>query len=459
MGQRTERWKLSTLGPGDSIKDDGYKFSDADIHLIDRLLEYLVEQHRHTGTLGTGYAPDAGPSLELDTMGGAIPSGVRLYYRITVVDPDGFESEASPISSIEMPTSVIEPGAPSLSYVTGSGTLEPGQYTYVLSAYKDATTLETKAVNSAFITVPGTASTNEITLTMPSLPAGADGFNIYRRSPGGFHFLHLASTAAASYVDDGSVEPDCDRTIPAANLTSNTNLVIITYPGATPALEDGWSWRIYRTDDASNWDNSFLVEITPSGATPIAEITYEDVGESTRVGAPPDDSQVISAPEKIRLTDALEVQGYLPPGRNIVPFVATFVEPGTVTVGQKQFLWVCDYTQADIQYVRAFLGDGAMAAAQDVIVDVLCYRPSQGQYTWDSIFSDNQANMALILAGENFGEPSATPDIIHLEEGDALCIEVEQDGGGATQADENLTVNVLMLAQGGSTTTSHTWAV
>ena len=38
MPRYTDRWGLSILGSGDSLQSDGFKFTDADRELIDRLL-------------------------------------------------------------------------------------------------------------------------------------------------------------------------------------------------------------------------------------------------------------------------------------------------------------------------------------------------------------------------------------------------------------------------------------
>lgn len=462
MARYTDRWGLSILGPGDTLSAQGYKAVDADRRLIDRLLAYATEGHHHTGLTGQDRTPTAGPNLTLHTTGGGMTSGVRYFYAYTVVDDTGNESAASPAIPINTPVATAIPLAPTLSYLTGTGALQPGTYTYVVSAYKGASNaLETKATNSAAITIPSTSPANSVSVTLPTLPLGATGLNIYRKSPSGMHFLYIDSVAnptpGDAWVDDGSITGDCDRSLPPTNRTSNSNWVTVAFPGATPDLPDGWSWRIYRSQNNANWSRSFLAEVAPVGATPYTPLEYEDHGGATRVGAPPTVAQLINEPSKIELTDAAEVTGYLPPGRLVVPHVVTFNEPGPVTTGEGTFVWVCPFEQADIVYARAHLGVGSTPADVAVIVDVNASRPSQGTNSWDSIYGDGP-DRPSIPQGENVGEPSNTPTIRHLEFGDALAIDVDQAGGGATPTDENLTVNVLMYVKHGSETDSYGWA-
>ena len=68
-------------------------------------------------------------------------AGLRFYYEYTLVDADGFESAPSPATFVDTQPPVAEPSAPTLSYVNDAGSLLPGSYSYVLSAYKAANTL------------------------------------------------------------------------------------------------------------------------------------------------------------------------------------------------------------------------------------------------------------------------------------------------------------------------------
>lgn len=454
--RRTDRWGFSLLGPGDGISDDGFKFSDADIRLIDRILKYAAESHHHTGGAGVDNTPVTPPNLYLHTTGGAMPSGVRYYYKFTVIDTDDNESAASPAGYVDTPSPLQEPQAPVLNWMSGVGTLQPGTYTYVLSAYKGSSTLETKATQSAVVTILGASTTNEVILTMPTLPPGADGFNIYRKTPSGLHFLYLASTVSPTWTDTGGIAGDCDRSLPAENRSNKTNSVTVTYPGATPTLPAGWKWRIYRTDDPTDWDHSYLTELAPFGSPAHTAVSYDDIGASTGVGAPPTTSQILGAPDPIVLTDVAEVTGYLPPGRNVVPMQVSFVASGVLTAHTGDFIWTCDYEEADIISCRAYLGVGRSPASQDVIVDVNALRPGEATPSWQSIYAEDQSTMPRVIIGETIGLPKV-PAIKHLVAGDSLCIDIDQAGGGATPTDYDLTVNILMYVRLGSISTSYTW--
>ena len=460
MPSYSDRWGLSILGPGDSLQDDGYKFTDSDRRLIDRLLQVATETHRHTGGTSADNTPGAGPNLAVDPSGGSIAASLRLYYQYTIVDPDGNESAASPIATIDTPTAVREPQAPTSTTITGSGNLEPGTYSYVCSAYVSATTLETKAQNSVPAVVYGTNPSNSVQLTLPDLPLGASGLNIYRRAPSGLHYLWLASVAAPSsgdqYLDDGTVTPDYDRTLPPSNRTSGSNAIQISLPGATPTIADGWSWRIYRTTTPLDWSRAYLDQVNPEGATPSTPVAYVDIGAGTLPGSPPTAAQVIQSPPKIDLTDAAEITGSPPPGLLVTPQTISFNWAGPVAATGGEFTWVCPYEQADIIHCRAYLGVDSTPASVDVITDVNVLRPSAGSSSWESAYSDGP-NRPRVLVGDTIGA-ATVPDLVHLEAGDAISVDVDQAGGGATPTDTDLTVTVLLMAATGSTTTSHVWA-
>lgn len=457
MPDTTDRWGLSILGPGDSLASDGYKFSDGDIHLLDRLLAYAAEQHHHTGATGYDSTPAVQPGLVLLPTAGAFPSASRLYYRFTIVDSLHNESAPSPVSSIDTPAALSTAGAPALNYLTGTGNLLPGNYHYVLSAYKGTNVQETKALNAATITIPGSSPNNEISMILPSLPLGADGLNVYRRTQSGMHYLYLTSiedpATGEIWVDDGNLEGDCDRGLPTINRTSNTAAVRVDYPDT--AVPDGWSWRIYRSTSPLDWSRSYLADVTPTGQPAVAATQFVDVGGGTQTGGPPTVAQVINAPSKILLTDGAEVDGEIPPGVMVVPHVITFTAPGPVTVGAGTFMWICDFDQVDILSCRAYLGVGSTPQLSDVIVDVNLLRPNV-EGTWISAYDDG-VDRPTIQAGHNIGYPT-TPMHQHLVAGDAISVDIDQAGGGAG-TDVNLTVNIVVYAQSGSATQSYDWTV
>lgn len=461
MGDTTDRFNFATLGPGDSMADGGYKYSDADIRLIDRLLEHALEHHVHTGEAAGDDTPLTGPALTLHSTGGSIAAGTRVHYRFTFVDSSGNETGASPLTFIDTPAAVDDPAAGSLAWAsTGGGTLPPGSYTYVLTAYAGSTTLETRAGAPAQVRLNVTTSTNEITLTMPSLPPGADGWNVYRKKPGAPRYFFLANTTGTAYVDDGSDSDDTTRTLPTSNTTNNTNAVTVSLPGATPALPgDDYTWKLYRSYSAIDWNNSVLHHVveTESESGGAIVTTYDDVGEPTFLGAPPDATQIFGSPPRIEHTDAAHVTGNLPPGRNVVPQLVRFEFDDQVVAETGTKTWVCDFDRADVIWCRAFLGVNSSPASQDLIVDVNKYDSNAATPAWLTIYT-TQANRPRIQVGYFIGD-TTVPDVIHLLEGDALSVDVDQAGGGATPTDFNLVVAVFMYVQHGSTTASYQFIV
>jgi hypothetical protein len=305
----TTHYGLQTLDTGDSLATNAYKFTHADRDQMDALLYLGAEGHHHTGAAASPISTAVAPTLTLFTAGGAIPAGVRLYYAYSYMDATGHESAGSTVAFVDTALPVTEPAAPALSTATTGGFLIPGNYYYVLSAYTGTITNETKALNPVYITVPAGTTTNTITLTMPSLPSGATGFNIYRRKPGGTNYVYLASTALTTYTDSGNVVEDPNRLPSPTNTTNSANYVEVDLPIAVPANQ---TWKVYRTYSINNWETSLLQWVTDETfeGSGIITPTYNDIGNGATVGKPPAAAQNVGSPSKIDLT--AEVTGVLP---------------------------------------------------------------------------------------------------------------------------------------------------
>jgi hypothetical protein len=446
--EHTSRYGLAKVGPDDHLSDESYKFGVADRDILD-LLAYLgAEGHHHTGGAGASTAPDSGPLVSLVTTSGILPSGRRVYYRYTLIDATGTETAASPEVFIDTPAAVSAPDRPTLSFATTGGDLPPGNYYYVLSAWEGNSYQETAALNPQHVFVTGSLLTNTITVTFPELPFGADGFNIYRQTPNGPGYLFLASvdmtaaTPPTTYIDDGSTSADPDRIRPTVNTTQSTNSVNIAVP--TP-LEDGQSWRIYRTFTAGDYTNSVLV--TTEGSP------YTDAGTATGYGQPPAQGVSVGNPSKVLLTDGAEVSGTLPMGLVAFPHVVTFRRAGnlaTPVTGTER--WVCEFPAATILACRAFLGVDCTPAATDVIVDV--NKGTTGATPTFATIYTTQGNRPMVEVGDAIGARTQ-PDIRTLVAGDYLTMDLDQIGGGATPTDCDLGVNVYLIAHGYPTSTSY----
>jgi hypothetical protein len=459
-GRLTENYKLLRLRPGDSFSTNGGQFLDQDRQTIDRELKAL-RSHRHNGIGSIEPDPVSPLGLTLLTTGGTLPAGTRVFYKYALVDIDGAETAASPEAYIDTPIGIIEPGAAALSATTTGGSLLAGTYYYAISAYSNANTFETRAPEVSSITL-FSGSVNTITLTLPSLPAGADGFNVYRRKPGAYQFFYLTSidmnqaTPPSTFVDNGSIAEDCDRSTPVGNNTVSNNSVQITIPGATPTVPLGFTWKIYRTFVASNYAGSLLkwvVEETSEGSGVITN-TYLDDGDAVVGGSPKSASQLQPPLSKVDLENGAEVNGRLPLSKvSGFPTAETFAFEGDTVVMSGTSVWVCPFPKARILSVTPALGRYYVPASTPLIVDV--NKGSGLQPAYSTIFT-TQANRPKIEVGNQLGIP-AVPNIIELVAGDSLTLDIDQTGGGATPTDRDLTVTILMIAYGYTDPLSMVW--
>lgn len=457
----TPHYGLNLLAGGGKLSDDGYKFGDRDRMLIDQLLALGAELHHHDGVSGSDYTPDTAPTLALEIDGGSFPAGVRIYYKYTLRSPSGLETGPSPENYVTTPAPVSSPLAASgIGYVTTGGALLPGQYYYRLSAYVAANTIETLAGNPAYQVVAGISSDNRVTFTLPALPAGADGFNVYRQRPGGGYYWITAIdmtgvTPPTTFTDDGSMADDCGRGLPQENRTGVGSRVVVSIPGATPFLPDGWTWVVYRSYTAGVYSNAlahWVVEETSEGSGDITT-EWEDVGAATVAGAPPANGFAVSSPAKILLTNGAEVQGQAPMGAiSGFPVTAVFRVAGDVDTGAVPDVFPVPWPQCTIDGVVAALGVGSSPSARPVIVDLLLSRDGD---PFASLYSD-PGDRPSIAIGDQVAS-SAVPDVAELVQGDLLAITVVQDGGGATPTDRDLVVVVSAIAYGYSYL-SHPWA-
>jgi hypothetical protein len=453
MADYTDHYGLSRLNVGDSFTDEGYKYTDADRATIDTGIWLGAEGHHHIGGAGTIEEPDTAPELTLEETGGTIPGGTRVYYKYTYVSERGEETAASPEAFIDTPAPIEDPSSPSLTYANTGGILQGGSYYYVLTSYVSASISESKATNPAFITIPSTTATNVITLDLPDPAEGQTGFNVYRRKPGQAKYFFLdtiptdVATPPTTYEDDGSVEEDCDRTLPKANTTNSTNSITISMPGATPTVPEGYTWKLYRTYINGAWDSSFLVHVVENITEESLIITpeYLDIGISSQSGSPPVTTQSFGNPDPIDLE--LETDGMLPMGRvNAFPYVVVLSFPGTQVTGLGEGQWPCPFEQAVLVSAIPALGPGKTPVSDDLITDIQIGRGTTPVYT--SVYAA-QADMPTIPVGENKSETTfpgtaTDPADLRLVAGDTITAEIIQAGGSATPTDEDQTISVLL---------------
>ena len=460
MASKTTNYGLTKLDPGDDLSANGYAFIDSDRDRIDGLLA-LGREHEHTGASASLTNPDTAPSLVLDTTEGNLTAGKTYRYRYTYVDQFGAETAASPEATIATDPPIVSPDGVSITHVTTGGSLNGGLYYYTLTAYVDTNNKETRRGSVTSHSIPFVTTTNVVTLSLPSVPAGATGFNVYRRAPGESNYNYLASidmsisTPPTEYEDDGSVNPNCDRNPPISNSTNSQNNVTVTLPGATPAVPSGATWKIYRSETAGVWESSDLVQVTEtvSDVDTTVVTSYQDLGIPTGFQTAPETTQVVGMPSKITFTGAAEVEGYLPPGLLVIPHEITWQQKGVGTIDTFLDMWRCPFDYAEIQEVSLTLSPDYSPATQSIIADVNYYSENQATPGWTTMFT-TQANRPTIALGEWNGAV-ATPDVVALTKGDLLTWDVDQDGGGATPTDYDLIITILLHVKQGSETVTN----
>lgn len=443
----TNYFGLQKVEAGESLAINDYAFTTRNLDRIDLAL-YRAQVHEHTGAGAAIENPSSPPSLTLENTGGNIPAGVTARYVYTWVDEFGAETAPSPEYSVTTPAPIEIPLAPGITRTSVGGTLLPGNYFYALAAYVGANTTETPAGDRAYTTVPTGTTTNLITLNLPSLPEGAEGFNVYRRAPGEGVYSYLTSidmtvaTPPTTFEDDGSIMENCNRQPSNVNLTNASNSITVTLPGATPLVPEDYTWRVYRTYSEDNFSNSLLswvVEETSEGSGIITP-EFVDIGSSTSAGQPPAVSEMAPMPSKISLVDHVEPS--LPPGYVPQAVEVSFAFPGDLVPQEGSFVWTCTWPKAKIKNVVATLGRDSYPVADPVIVDVNKYDVWAATPTWESIFALTADQPTIEVDSDNPGW--GTPTTVDLFEGDKLSVDIDQTGGGATPMDHDLIVTISM---------------
>jgi len=291
---RTQHLGFNKFGAEGRISDEGYKFSLRDRELIDSILQSLLLHDHAPDTVGASLVgPPAGtpPTLTQVDTGGVLLAGRDYYYKISYVDINGNETEAAAAGLISTPELISAPTSQVLTTATTGGTLVPGTYKYAMAFFQTAGGVTT-APNTDAIVVPTGTSTNTVTIPLPTLPDGADGWRLYRKGPGDLEYWFLVSVASGptEYVDDGSVNPDCTQKRPIANTTNSTNKITIDLPaGYLPLDTRIVGWRIYRTSTAGSYPANSLVatvvETTTEGGADLVT-TYDDEGDALSLGIP-----------------------------------------------------------------------------------------------------------------------------------------------------------------------------
>lgn len=455
----TDDYGLARLGAGDSLASDNYKFGTTDRDFIAQMLRLGAETHHHNGAVAGNTGLEVGArsiTLTHSQDAGVIPGGLRVYYEFTIV-VDGVESNPSAPVYFDTPAPIASPLAPTLSTASTGGVLLPGNYYYVLTAYTGTNTQETRGPSPKYILIPSGTSTNIVTVTLPALPAGADGFNVYRKKPGGVRYDYVASidmtvaTPPTVFIDDGSIEEDCNRTLPSQNYTNIQNMITVELTG--DPLDPGDGWRIYRTYVENDYLNSRIADL------PDDELEFEDLG-AAGLGSPPTEGVAVGSPDRILLTNADEVQGTLPPGMvSGFPLERTFFFPGVLSPGVAESMWVCPFEEAYVVGAIGALGRNSFPASTPVIFDVQVGTGSAPSFVTVYAAPEDRPSIATTATVGAWAPATVVVDNRRLSRGDSLSTEIIQTGGGATPTDEDLTISILLEVKYGDALLSTIWPV
>lgn len=437
MADATRRFGFTVLNTvQDTIATDSFKLGRADRHLLDRLLARAVESHVHDGTAAAPSPATAPPTVTRSSAGGRIPAGATVYYRYSLVDTRGHETQASSPAHVATPAALGTPSQLTVTADAGTGTLAAGSYSYALSAYAPASTNET------FCGPPKLATLNSVgrvVVTGPSSPQGEDGYNVYRQGPTDDDFVFLSSYTVdeASLVDDGSLTPDLHHRRPTGNTTSSTNSCTVTLP---TSLAPGYLWRAYRSYDQASWDDSLVY----TGTNP----SFVDTGTQPRPGTPLRAETSVASPPKIGLTDVDQVTGTLPPGLTVAYVDAVIDDSGT---------WAAEHQHSALAGARAVLSRGAVAGPGGVQLRVS--RLPAGTSTWAQAVTDSES--PVVPAGQNWGSLATLAVPLGLQPGDLLAVAVTP--GTLANMPPGATVRVIgqVVAAGFSATdqtTTHEWS-
>lgn len=325
----TVNFGLTRVGPGEQLSKNGYASLDTDRVDLDNIL-YAAITHVHNGSDRLA-DPTSLPTLTVQTTGGELPASTTFFYQVSLVDKYGLETAACPEANVTTGDPLTPPTAANVAIETTGGTCGTGTWAYLVTFITSSGGETTpSAVNSANIT---SGSTNRIRLTLPSLPSGASGYNIYRSRPGQNEFYYLDTTSSTTYYDPFNVE-DQSITEPTENTTNSTNAINVTIPGGT--IPDGCSgWKIYRALDSGGYDGNSLVHFVVEGSTDTSTditTTWLDTGDVLTQGFPKTTSATITGGS---IVDLSQISGEIPltsapRGSRIL----TSFGPGVLTGGQ-----------------------------------------------------------------------------------------------------------------------------
>lgn len=381
---RTARFGLTILPP-DAETTEIDRFSVADRIQIDALLYHAASTHRHDGApVGSEAPPGTGLVDVTEFPGeGQIPAGKTLHYRWTTVTAEGVESLPSDIVSITSPSGLDVPAAATAAKLLTGGSMYFGQWVYQVTAWRGSFAADTPGSQAVVANLYATDGDEQrVVLTLPALPSGADGFNIYRQKPSSTLMQYLATVnypdVEDPFVDSGSESPLPERVLTGTDYSALGHKVLLeaAYP-----IPPGAAIRVYRTGlYESTWSHSLLGELT------TAFPALSDLGQNTGTQSPPTQPHAFTNPPPIDLATesvgglAVErVSGAMPYGQvQAFGFAHEFTVPGPVAAGQLGAEWVVPFQHARPLSVSTSVALGSAPDDGPLTVDVELYLSGTG---------------------------------------------------------------------------------
>ena len=404
---------FTKLLPGEPLSANGYGFTTTNIDVIDRLIR-LIMDHRHDGSYEQLSAPGA-PDVDETTTEGFLRPGQTYYYRVAALDGDlGMETPAGPSSWVTISAALEAPTLSSddVTVTTEGGSLAPGLYQYAVTVYSNYYTYDTNCPSPLTVNLsPMLGDEQIVTITLPSLPSGASGWNIYRRVPGAGPFRLVDSLVGetSEYVDDGSAV-EGSRELPTRNLSGWNRSATITRPDDITG-----DWVIFRSTDDDDWNASRLAVV------PSTDDSYLDHGDGTSFEAPYEGDSPFVNPQPISYNELSHV-----------PHVVTFHADGASGTGALGGEWVCPFGSASVAGLTAHLDAGTTPNSDDLIAVL---------EVWDADDESWSATDVVVAIPEDaslYSTSSPTPLGVDLEMGTRVRVNLTQVGDSGTGATVHL---------------------
>ena len=279
---------------------------------------YGLVSHQHDGAAAL-QSPTGTLVLSTADSSGYLPAATTYYIAITYLDDILRETAASTVVTVTTGTGISRPATPTINddatptdIQECPGGLTGGDYWYKISYVKGGG--ETLPSLPVYVSIP-TDTTYECTIHFASLNDvgnGADAIYVYRKSGNTGSYVKLAeitSGSAASYTDDNTGVPTCDKSPVTSSTINSAHTITIDWSALD--YTEAYKVRIYATTTSGTYPtNALVAEVTMNDATPVT--SYVWTGTARTVGKPPEISHCFANPPKITLTAGAEIQGNLP---------------------------------------------------------------------------------------------------------------------------------------------------